>query len=152
MAVMRYSPAANLVNVLFIGTVFLAPISYCLTHPSIPADIGRAVILLSFALGAFAIGDWYHFYLSNSGGGISLGIILGAITAFVGVAIASASTAHSIGDLAFFQTTEGWAAQRFLLRLYVAGVGVLAVAVLGVPRLAVLRLVTSQPLPRRPGA
>jgi hypothetical protein len=144
---MKYSRLANGINVLFILGIYIAPIGYCLSDHSIPTDVGRTVIVLSFALGAFAIADWYYMYMTNSFNGIAWAIALGALVAVGALLIASVASGASVADLALFHSVEIWDGQRISLRAYVAGVGVVAVALVSVPRLLLIRSLSPQPLP-----
>lgn len=129
---MRYSGAAHIVNVLFIGAVFLAPIGYCLSDPSIPVEVGRAVIMVSFLLGAIAIADWYGPRLSNSWQGILMVMVFGGITALVMAGIASWRSGASFADVALFKTYSTWDGQSG---------GALALGIVAIPRMVLLRLV-----------
>jgi predicted membrane metal-binding protein len=62
----RYTLAAHLVNAAFILIVFVLPAAYLLSNPSVPIEIGRGVIIISFLLGALLIADWYHMHMTNS--------------------------------------------------------------------------------------
>jgi hypothetical protein len=145
---MRYSAAGHAVNILFILAVVLAPISICLANPSIPVEVGRAVIILSFGMGGLALFDWYGFHVGNSSVGLMFGIAGGAIAALAALAIVAGTSNFSVSDLALFRAHDGWDGRRNLLKLYLVGVGLFSTALLGVPRLLVLSLVSGAPQPR----
>lgn len=135
---MNYSARANFVNILFIALIFIVPIGYCLYDTTIPPEIGRTVIVLSFLLGAFVIGDWYHMYYSNTFGGAFGAIGFGFGIAVISLAIAVGLTGTSILELAMFERVEDWENIGWLLRAYVAGIGMSAAAVVGVVRLVII--------------
>jgi hypothetical protein len=140
--VMRYSRSAHVVNVLFIGAVFLAPIGYCLAHPSIPVEVGRGVIMLSFFLGAIAIADWYGTRLCNSLYGILIAIAFGGIAALIAASAVSWKAGIDFADIAFFKTYSAWEGNRMLLKSYVVAIGALFLGLVALPRLLLLRLVS----------
>jgi hypothetical protein len=148
---MKYSPSAHVVNALFIAFIFLGPIGYCLYNKDIPTDIGSTVIVLSFALGAFVLADWYHFYAGNSFAGIAKTIAIGIVAALGSVLAASAMSNESFGDLALFRSPHAWSDNRLLLRSYVVGVGLSAAAIVGIPRLLVITRLKIQELPTEHG-
>ncbi len=144
---MNYSARANFLNFLFIALIFVAPISYCLYDTTIPPEIGRTVIVLSFLLGAFVIADWYHMYYSNSFGGAFGAIGFGAGIAVISLAIVVGVTGTTILELAMFERVEDWENFGWLLRAYVAGIGMSAAAVVGVVRLVVITGLGESQLP-----
>lgn len=144
---MNYSARANLVNILFIALIFVAPIGYCLYATTVPPDIGRTVIVLSSLLGAFVIADWYHMYYSNSFGGAFGAIGLGVGIAVISLAIAVGLTGTSILELAMFERVEDWENIGWLLRAYIAGIGMSAAAVVAVVRLVVIMGLGESQLP-----
>jgi hypothetical protein len=139
---MRYSTSAHVVNVLFIGALFLAPVGYCLAHPSIPVEVGRGVIMLSFFLGAIAIADWYGTRFSDSLYGILIAIAFGGIAALVAASVASWKSGIDFADVVFFRAYGAWEGNRILLRTYVVAIGALSLGVVALPRLVFLRLVS----------
>ncbi len=144
---MNYSARANFVNILFIALIFVAPIGYCLYDTTIPPEIGRTVIVLSFLLGAFVIADWYHMYYSNSFGGAFGAIGFGAGIAVLALVIGMALTSTPIFELALFERVEDWENIRWLLRAYVAGIGMAAAAIVGVVRLVLITALGESDLP-----
>ena len=144
---MNYSARANFVNILFIALIFVAPIGYCLYDTAIAPEIGRTVIVLSFLLGAFVIADWYHFYYSNSFGGAFGAIGLGIGFAVLALVVVMALTSTPIIELAMFERVEDWENIGWLLRAYVAGIGMAAAAVVGVVRLLLITALGESYLP-----
>ncbi len=144
---MNYSARANFVNILFITLVFVAPVGYCLYDTTIPSEVGRTVIVLSFFLGAFVIADWYHMYYSNSFGGACGAIGLGAGIAVLALVIGMALTSTPISDLARLERVEDWENVGWLLRAYVAGIGMAAAAIVGVIRLLLITALGESELP-----
>jgi hypothetical protein len=132
---MNYSARAKIINILFIALIFFAPISYCLYETSIPPEICRTVIIMSFALAAFVIMDWYHFYSSNSFRGAVGAITLGVAMAIISLLAAATFSDSSIAELATFERVEAWGNQSWLLRGHVAGIGVSTAAIVGIGRL-----------------
>ena len=144
---MNYSARANFVNILFIALIFVAPIGYCLYDTAIPPEIGRTVIVLSFLLGAFVIADWYHFYYSNSFGGAIGAIGFGVGIAVLALVVGMALTSTPVVELAMFERVEDWENIGWLLRAYVAGIGMAAAAVVGVVRLLLITALGESNLP-----
>lgn len=144
---MNYSARANFVNILFIALIFVAPIGYCLYDTTIPPEIGRTVIVLSCLLGAFVIADWYHMYYSNSFSGAFGAIGLGAGIAALALVIGMALTSTPIFELALFERVEDWENIGWLLRAYVARIGMAAAAIVGVVRLLLITALGESDLP-----
>ncbi len=144
---MNYSARANFVNILFIALIFVAPIGYCLYDTTIPPEIGRTVIVLSFLLGAFVIADWYHLYYSNSFGGAFGAIGFGACIAVLALVIGMVLTSTPIYELAVFERVEDWENIGWLLRAYVAGIGMAAAAIVGIIRLLLITALGDSDLP-----
>jgi hypothetical protein len=145
----RYNLSAHVVNVLFIAIVFVAPIGYCLSNPSIPIEVGTGVIMLSFFLGAIAITDWYGPRFSNSLQGILLFIAFGGMAALVIATVASWKSGVAFIDVALFKTYDGWDGSRRLLRMYAVSIGALFLGIVSLPRLLLLRIVASEALSAR---
>jgi hypothetical protein len=144
---MRYVPRANAINIAFIAALFLVPLAYCLWDTSIPTDIGRTAIVVSFGLSAFAIGDWYHFYYTNSYSGIRLGLVIGSVMATAPTVYVALRSNTSPIDAAMFGPSTIWDGYGYGLRIYLAGVGVVGTAIISIPRLALLKAVSQRPLP-----
>jgi len=144
---MKYAPLANVVNVAFIAALFLVPSAYCLWDTSLPTEIGRTVIILSFGLSAFAIGDWYHLYCTNSYSGIRIGAVLGIVMVVVPTIYVSWRSDASPLDAALFRPSSIWDGHTYGLRTYLAGIGVVGTAIVSVPRLALIKAISQRPLP-----
>ncbi len=147
LSAMNYSTRANLVNIFFIALILLAPIGYCLYDTSVPPEIGPIVIVWSFLLTAFVIADWYHLYSSNSFSGALRAIGFGVIMIVISLSITAVVTGLPVTGLAMFENVEYWDGMSWLLRAYVAGIGVSAAAVVGIIRLSVLRGLGESDLP-----
>ena len=128
--------------------LFLLPLSFLLTHHSIPTDVGTATIGISFLLGCVALADWYHLHVTNSFKGIALCLALGVVITAVSLAIGALASGHSPIALATFDVDAPWPESRLLMRACVVGAGLVAVAVLAVPRLALIRALSKEPLPK----
>ena len=144
---MNYSIRANFVNISFIALIFIAPVGYCLYDTTIPLEIGRTVIVLSFLLAGFVIADWYHMYSSNSFRGAFSAIAFGAGIATVSLLIAVVITGSSIVELAMFERVEAWENGGWFLRAYIAGIGLSAASIVGVARLLVITGLGESDLP-----
>ena len=135
---MSYSIRENIINVFFLVAIFLLPVAYCM-HNNVAPEVGRIVIITSFLLGAFAIADWYHFYYSNTLKGLLTTIGLGLSAAFVIAAIVSATSESSVGDIFRFTDVTAWEDKEWLLRIFIGSLGLTGVAILGIPRLAIVK-------------
>ena len=144
---MKYTRIPNLINIGFIGLYFSLPILVAILNLGLPEGVGRFLVLLSFMLVALSLSDWYHMYISNTFKGIVSGFI-----SFTGIAVASVSVAailsnQPIIDLAMFSELDAWESNKLLLKMYIVGVAVATITVLSVPRLLLIKLLTSEPLP-----
>lgn len=144
---MRYAPLAHIVNVMFIAALFLVPLAYCLWDTSVPTDIGRTVILLSFGLSAFAIGDWYHFHYTNTFAGIRLAMALGLLLVAASALYVSWVAKASLIDVFMFSPSTLWDGHRYGLKAFLAGIGVVGTAIVSIPRLVLIRALSGQSLP-----
>ena len=136
-------------NIFFIALIFIAPVGYCLYDTTIPTEVGRTVIVISFLLAAFVIADWYHFYSSNTFYGAFGAIGFGAVMMTISLVVTAMVTGASIVELATFENHESRGGLNWLLRFYVAGMGVFAAAIVGVVRLIVIRGLGGSDLPMK---
>jgi hypothetical protein len=131
-----------------VSLIFVAPIGYCLYDTSIPTEVGRAVIVLSFLLTAFILMDWYHLYASNSYRGILSGLGLGLGAAGAALTVVSFGNGAPVIDLALFESLAHWQGYAFLMKVYICGVGFAAVSLVSIPRLILIRMLSADDLPQ----
>ena len=144
----KYSKSANLINILFIAFIVIAPISYSLYDLTIPFELGREIILLAIILGTFVFADWYHFYMTNSFRGILNSITLGLSVGLISILIATALSSATFLEIALINNIDDWDQMEVLLRAYFVAVGLICTSIVSLPRLWLISLICKEKLPQ----
>jgi hypothetical protein len=144
----KYSKSANLINILFIAFIVIAPISYSLYDLTTPFELGREIILLAIILGTFVFADWYHFYMTNSFRGILNSITLGLSVGLISILIATALSSATVLEIALFKNASDWEQMGWLLRAYFVAVGLVCTSIVSLPRLWFISLICKGKLPQ----
>ena len=145
---MNYPRAANIVNIVFVLLIGVAPGVYCLVDRSVSFELGRNIIFLSLILSAFVISDWYHFYFTNSGAGLAITLLSGVGCAALILLLASKADLEAMYTLGLFRSVKAWEPMHWGLRYYVSALGFTATALVSIPRLLLIKLICKGNLPQ----
>jgi hypothetical protein len=145
---MKYTRAANVINIVFLLGIFVIPLMYCAYDSTMAAELGGNVIFGSLLLSTVALTDWYYLYQSNSYRGVAWAAAIGLVLSGGIIMTAAILLPASFLDLATLKNTAYWGHFKPLLRFYVAGIGMVVLAPYSLLRLWLIRLLAGHNLPQ----
>lgn len=142
----RYSPAAHLINLFFLVGFVALPICWCLTSVTLQPQTFEMILFAVFLLTVVILADWYHFYFSNAYRSLALALVAG-----VGLAGLALLLGRLMGTSGFFKLMsldpKAWGGTGELFKLYVLGLGIFCSALLSLPRLFFIKLLSGKESP-----
>jgi hypothetical protein len=142
----KYSHLAHLVNLLFLTGFVVLPGWWCLTSVALQPQAVEMILFAVFLLTVVIVADWYHFYFSNAYRSLAIALVAG-----IGLAGLALLLGGLLGNSSFFQLLsldpQVWGGTGEFFKLYVFGLGIFCSALLSLPRLFCIKLVTRDELP-----